>query len=61
MSPDDTAVVGLRPAPSVITGDLSAEDAQAACAWAAKKLDALIAYWDGAIDTVQLGRMLRRV
>jgi hypothetical protein len=61
MSPDNTAVIALRPNPRVIIGELSAADADAARAWAAKNRDALIAYWDGAIDTVELAGMLQRM
>lgn len=60
MAPDNTSVLALRPAPRVIIGELSPADEAAACAWAAKNLDVLIAYWNGEIDTVQLAGGLER-
>ena len=59
MNATNTAVVGLRPAPHVIAGRLSADDERAVFEWALLNLDALIAYWDGQIDTIQLGRLLK--
>ena len=59
MNATNTAVVGLRPAPHVIAGLLSADDERAVFEWASLNLDALIAYWDGQIDTIQLGRLLK--
>jgi hypothetical protein len=35
---------------------LSAEDERAVFAWASLNADALVAYWGGRIDTVQLGQ-----
>ena len=59
MNATNTAVVGLRPAPHVIAGRLSADDERAVFQWASLNADALIAYWDGQIDTIQLGRLLK--
>ena len=59
MNATNTAVVGLRPAPHVIAGRLSADDERAVFEWASLNLDALIAYCDGQIDTIQLGRLLK--
>jgi hypothetical protein len=55
----DTAVVALRPAPRVISGRLSPEDARVVFAWISLNFDALVEYWDGQIDTVQLAQRLR--
>lgn len=55
----DTAVVGVRPAPRVIAGQLAAADAQAVFQWIALNTDALIAYWNGRIDTARLIRALQ--
>jgi hypothetical protein len=57
----NTAVVALRPQPTVIAGDLSAKDQTAVFAWATKNLDALVAYWEGQIDTIELGQRLQRI
>ena len=59
MNVDNTAVVAVRPAPSVIEGRLSTADERAVFAWIALNAAALIAYWDGAIDTVQLAQALQ--
>jgi hypothetical protein len=50
----NTAIVGVRPAPHVIAGQLAAADAQAMFQWIALNAEALIAYWDGRIDTARL-------
>src|SRR5437879_11025286 len=55
MTVSNTAVVGVRPHPRVIAGQLSADDQQAVFAWALLNVDALVAYWEGRIDTIQLG------
>jgi hypothetical protein len=50
----NTAVIAVRPAPRVLAGHLSPADAQAVYQWVALNSDALIAYWDGQIDTARL-------
>src|SRR5215472_11880890 len=47
----NTAVVGVRPTPRVIAGQLSTADAQAVYQWVSLNADALVAYWEGRIDT----------
>jgi hypothetical protein len=59
MTIDNTAVVGVRPSPHVIAGRLSQDDQQAAFNWIQLNAAAIVAYWDGNIDTVQLAQMLR--
>ena len=59
MTIDNTAVVAVRPAPHAIAGRLSAGDEQAVFKWIMLNATALIAYWDGDIDTVQLSQMLK--
>lgn len=61
MSPANTAVVALRPVPHVVAGNLSPEDERAVFAWITLNSVAIIAYWDGDIDTVQLARALKRL
>lgn len=59
MNAANTAVVGVRPLPRVIAGQLSPDDASAVFQWISLNAAALIAYWDGQIDTVQLGQILQ--
>jgi hypothetical protein len=59
MTIDGTAVVGIRPAPHTIAGRLSADDEQAVFRWITLNAAAIVAYWDGSIDSVQLGQMLK--
>ena len=59
MTVDNTAVVALRPAPRVLAGRLSTDDRQAVFNWINLSAAAIIAYWDGDIDTVQLSQMLQ--
>jgi len=59
MNIDNTAVVGVRPSPHVIAGQLSTEDEHAVSEWITLNASAIIAYWDGDIDTVQLAQALK--
>jgi hypothetical protein len=59
MTISNTAVVGVRPAPHVITGQLSSSDEQAVFEWVTLNADALVEYWEGRIDTIQLGQALK--
>jgi hypothetical protein len=59
MTVDNTAVVAVRPAPRVLAGRLSTDDRQAVFNWINLNAAAIIAYWDGDIDTVQLSQMLQ--
>jgi hypothetical protein len=61
MNISNMAVVGVRPIPRVIAGHLSPDDQRAVFEWVSLNTAALVAYWDGQIDTVQLGQALRRV
>jgi hypothetical protein len=61
MNISNMAVVGVRPIPRVIAGHLSPDDQRAVFEWVSLNTAALVAYWDGQIDTVQLGKALRRV
>ncbi len=54
MDIDNTAVVAVRPAPRILAGQLSAADAQAVFQWISLNSEALVAYWDGQIDTARL-------
>jgi hypothetical protein len=58
MNINDTAVVGVRP-PSVIAGFLTSDDRNAVVSWITLNEKALIDYWDGAIDTVELVQRLQ--
>jgi hypothetical protein len=55
----NTAVVGVRPAPRVIAGQLSPGDAQAVFRWIALNTDALVAYWEGRFDTARVIQALK--
>jgi hypothetical protein len=57
----NTAVVGVRPAPHMIAGRLSPEDERLIFGWIILNTAALIEYWDGQIDTIDLGERLRPI
>ena len=59
MSVANTAVVAVRPTPRVIVGRLLQDDQQAVFNWIQLNVPAIVAYWDGDIDTVQLSQMLK--
>ena len=56
----DTAVVGVRPQPWLLHGDLKVEVARAVFAWTEMNSEALLAYGDAELDTLKLGGRLRR-
>jgi hypothetical protein len=60
MDPTDLVSVSIRPTPRAIDGDLPPEVMQAVSAWIACNEEALMNYWDGAIDTIELATRLRR-
>jgi hypothetical protein len=57
----NTAVVGVRPSPHVIAGHLSPDYQGALFEWVSLNTAALVAYWDGRIDTIELGQLLKRI
>jgi len=57
----NTAVVGVRPNPHVAAGHLSPDDQRAVFAWVSLNTAALVAYWEGRIDTIELGQRLQRL
>jgi hypothetical protein len=59
MSPANTAVVFIRPSPRVNAGRLSSDDRQAVFEWVSLNTAPLVAYWEGEIDTIELGRLLK--
>jgi hypothetical protein len=61
MNVANTAVVGVRPVPRIIAGQLSPDDERAIFQWISLNTAALVAYWEGQIDTVQLGQVLKPI
>jgi hypothetical protein len=57
----NTAVVGVRSVPHVIAGHLSSDDERAVFEWISLNTAALVAYWEGRIDTIELGQQLKRL
>jgi hypothetical protein len=57
----NTAVVGARPTPHVAAGHLSPDDQRAVFEWVLLNTAALVAYWEGGIDTIELGQQLKRM
>jgi hypothetical protein len=55
----NTAVVGVRSSPHVVAGRLSAGDQRAIFDWITLNSAAIIGYWEGDIDTVQLVQALK--
>lgn len=61
MVPEGAAVMGIRREPRLIEGGLGRAEFEAAAAWIALNRDALLAFWEGEIDTIELGQKLRKV
>jgi hypothetical protein len=59
MSIANTAVVAVRPAPRIVSGQLDPKDMQVVSDWAQLNETALVSYWDGVIDTATLIGRLR--
>jgi hypothetical protein len=57
----NTAVVGVRPVPQLIAGSLSPDDERAVFERVSLNSAALVAYWEGRIDTIELGQQLKRI
>ena len=56
MVPEGAAVVGIRPEPRLIEGELGRAEFLAVAQWIVLKREALIAFWEGGIDTIELGQ-----
>jgi len=60
MDIDNTAVVAVRPSPSLLYGTLPPEILAPVLRWVELNTPALIDYWNGATDTVEfVGRLQR--
>ncbi len=59
MSIANAAVVGVRPSPRLLAGQLPPADLQCVFEWVSLNEAALVAYWEGQIDTVELAGMLK--
>jgi hypothetical protein len=59
MDVDDIATVSVRPEPELIHGPLPTADLKLVQAWIQLNSDALIGYWNGELDTVDLSRALK--
>ncbi|MBX9698331.1 MAG: hypothetical protein K2X74_02785 [Acetobacteraceae bacterium] len=61
MIAEDTAVVSVRPQPELVEGELDGDDLCAVQAWIALNRDALVDFWNGELDGIELAQRLRRV
>jgi hypothetical protein len=61
MTIDNTAIVGVRPTPHVIAGQLSYDDERPVSEWIRLNEQAIVAYWNGDIDTLELVQALKRL
>jgi hypothetical protein len=56
-----TAVVGIRPSPRLIEGNLASADLELVAQWIRANEEALIDFWNETIDSVELGARLRKI
>ncbi len=61
MNADDTAVMALRPKPHLLHGQLPSRELAMVRQWAELNSEPLVNYWDGALSTLELARLLRKV
>jgi hypothetical protein len=57
----NTAIVGVRPTPHVIAGHLPPDDQRMVFEWISLNTAAIVEYWAGRIDTIELGQLLKRL
>lgn len=58
---EDAAVVAVRPSPRVVHGELSLATWRQVSAWVELNAEMIVDYWDGRLDTTELGSRLQRV
>lgn len=61
MDVDGLASVSVRPTPELVAGSLTSADLKAVQAWVSLNSEALIAYWDGELGTVEFVQALKRL
>ncbi|GAA0622818.1 hypothetical protein GCM10009422_18520 [Brevundimonas kwangchunensis] len=61
MDIDETAVVGIRPHPTLIEGWLDGADLKLVQKWISLNSDVLIGFWNGEIDTVDMVQGLKKL
>jgi len=61
MNITNAAVVGVGLTSHVVGGRLSADDQRTVFEWLSLSVAPLIAYWEGRIDTIELGQLLKRI
>lgn len=61
MDISNTAEVAIRPSPRIVSGHLSSDDRDKVFKWIALNRIALIHYWDGSIDTIDLGQLIQKI
>jgi hypothetical protein len=59
MNIDNTATVAVRPSPHVVAGRLSTDDERVVTNWITLNAEAILAYWNGDIDTMELVQTLK--
>jgi hypothetical protein len=61
MDPSNLMNVAIRPSPQVMRGAIPPADFASVAAWTGLNQGALIGYWDGTIDTLELTARPRKV
>jgi len=61
MDISSTAIVGIRPQPRLLRGQLPAPDFEQVAAWVALNETPLLDFWNGEIDSIELGARLRKL
>lgn len=61
MDVDNTAVVGVRPEPRLLHGEMAPQDLERIVAWIRLNHDALVALWDDRIDSAEFIGLHRRL
>lgn len=58
---EEAAFVAVRPTPRLVAGDLADRDLRLVARWIEANRDAILDYWEGAIDTLDLASRLVRI
>jgi hypothetical protein len=61
MIPEDTAVVAVRPEPTLVEGDLDGAVLRAVRDSITLNRDVILAHWDGELDSLEVAQRLRQL
>lgn len=58
---EDAAVIAVRPSPRLLHGEMPTHTYRKVSEWVSLNTDMLVDYWEGRLDTTEIGARLKRV